>query len=113
MGMHGRGKLLRETENARFYADGTIELKDTPAALALLDLLECISVSQRAADKPKLPRAQERPAQALTRKEATARLRISLSAYKALVAGEQLKEFHVGRRRLITEAEIERFLSSE
>jgi excisionase family DNA binding protein len=111
--MHGRGKVLRETENARFYADGTIELKDTPAAMALLSLLECISRSQRAADNPKPPATQARPARALTRKEATSRLGISLSAYKALVAREQLKEFHVGRRRLITEAEVERFLSSQ
>ena len=111
--MHGRGKLLRETENARFYADGTIELKDTPAAMALLNLLECISLSQRAADKPKSPATEKRPARALTRKEATTRLGISLSAYKALVARGQLKEFHVGRRRLITEAEVGRFLSSQ
>lgn len=108
-----RDKILRETKAARFYADGRIELKDTPAAMLVLHLLEHLSMSPRTAElRNATPTAQQRPAQALTRKEATARLGISLSAYKALVVREQLKEVHVGRRRLITEAEIERFLSS-
>lgn len=72
---------------------------------------EVMCSAKPVASKP--PATEERPARALTRKEATARLGISLSAYKALIAREQLKEFHVGRRRLITEAEIERFLSSQ